>query len=291
MRVNTIPTLNHSHELARQGGRNLKKLSGSSLKVALADPEANAKFRWSPNRSAQMLSLPEQIAEAIGNAIITGNLEPGQRIQEQGIANQFEVSRGPVREALRILERDGMVQILPRRGAQVTYLSINEVNDIFAIRASLVRLAVRLIAERSDSSLITELRHRAEKLAELIRTSADPDQYLKESYYFNLAMAGGCGNERLQDMIYSLAHQTLRYSRLGLSTPERRLQSAKYHGRIVRALQKGDSQTAQETVEYLILASRDAAIKLLTQQRSEVPKAARSHQAHKRRQPKDRVSI
>jgi DNA-binding GntR family transcriptional regulator len=52
-----------------------------------------------------MLSLPEQIAEAIGNAIITGSLEPGQRIQEQGIANQFEVSRGPVREALLSVNR------------------------------------------------------------------------------------------------------------------------------------------------------------------------------------------
>jgi len=223
-----------------------------------------------------MLSLPEQIAEAIGTAIITGRLEPGQRIQEQGIANQFEVSRGPVREALRILERDGMVQILPRRGAQVTYLSINEVNDIFAIRASLVRLAVRLISEKSNTFQITELKQRAEKLAELIRINADPDQYLRESYYFNLAMASGCGNERLQDMIYSLAHQTLRYSRLGLSTPERRLQSAKYHGKIVRALQKGDSQTAQETVERLIYESRDTAVRLLREQRQERPKSGRS---------------
>ncbi|MBS0222896.1 MAG: GntR family transcriptional regulator [Proteobacteria bacterium] len=223
-----------------------------------------------------MLSLPEQIAEAIGNAIITGNLEPGQRIQEQGIASQFEVSRGPVREALRILERDGMVQILPRRGAQVTYLSIDEVNDIFAIRASLVRLAVRLIAEKPNASLIAELKLRAERLSEFTRSHADPDQYVKESYYFNLAMASGCGNERLQDMIYSLAHQTLRYTRLGLSTEERRLQSAKFHGKLIRALQKGDSLTAQETVEYMVLMSRDAAIKLLTEQRHEAPKVRTS---------------
>lgn len=267
--------LKPSPNRARQGARSLKKLSGSLLKLAFGDREVDTRFRWSPNRSAQMLSLPEQIAEAIGNAIITGKLEPGQRIQEQGIAGQFEVSRGPVREALRILERDGMVRILPRRGAQVTYLSIDEVNDIFAIRASLVRLAVRLIAEKPDAGLIAELKQRAEKLGELTRSHADPDQYVKESYYFNLAMAGGCGNERLQDMIYSLAHQTLRYTRLGLSTEERRLQSAKCHGKLVRALQKGDSQTAQETVEYMVLASRDAAIKLLTEQRQAAPKAGR----------------
>jgi DNA-binding GntR family transcriptional regulator len=254
----------------------LKKQSGSSVSLVLRDREIDTKFRWSPSRSTQTLSLPEQIAEVIGNAIITGDLEPGQRIQEQGIASQFEVSRGPVREALRILERDGMVQILPRRGAQVTYLSIDEVNDIFAIRASLVRLAVRLIAENADSRLIAELKQRAETLGELARSNADADQYTKESYYLNMAMAGGCGNKRLQDLIYSLAHQTLRYSRLGLSTQERRLRSAKYTNALVRALQKGDSQLAQEAVERLIHESRDAAVKLLIEQRDKAPGTRKS---------------
>ncbi len=257
----------------RQGARSLKKLSGQSLKPALSDREADTKFRWSPNRAAQMLSLPEQIAEAIGNAIITGVLEPGQRIQEQNIASEFEVSRGPVREALRILERDGMVQILPRRGAQVTYLSIDEVNDIFAIRASLIRLAVKLIADKADPDLIATLRQRSDTLNELARTSSDPDLYVQESYYLNLARAVGCGNRRLLDMIYSLAHQTLRYSRLGLSTQERRLRSAKNTSKLVRALQKGDSQLAQEAVERLILESRDAAVQLLIEQRRQTKPA------------------
>lgn len=250
--------------------------SGASARLELEDREIDVKFRWSPSRSAQTLSLPEQIAESIGNAIITGDLEPGQRIQEQGIAIQFEVSRGPVREALRILERDGMVQILPRRGAQVTHLSIDEVNDIFAIRASLVRLAVRLIAETPDRRLIAELKQRAETLTELARSSADANVYVKESYYLNMAMAGGCGNKRLRDLIYSLAHQTLRYSRLGLSTQERRLHSAKCTIALVRALQKGDSQLAQETVERLIHESRDAAVKLLMQQRDKSPKVRKN---------------
>ena len=226
-----------------------------------------------------MLSLPEQIAEAIGNAIVTGILEPGQRIQEQGIASEFEVSRGPVREALRILERDGMVQILPRRGAQVTYLSTDEVNDIFAIRASLVQLAVRLIAEKSDPALIGELKRRAETLTRLAESNADADQYVKESYYLNLTMAAGCGNKRLLDMIYSLAHQTLRYSRLGLSTPERRLRSARNTNKLVRALQKGDPQLAQEAVELLIHESRDAAVKLLSEQRQHQTAPRRSKSA------------
>jgi len=77
-----------------------------------------------PGSRAPMLSLPEQIAEQIGKDILAGRYEPGARIQEVEVANSFNGSRGPVREALRILERDGLIQITARRGAQVTALTI-----------------------------------------------------------------------------------------------------------------------------------------------------------------------
>jgi DNA-binding GntR family transcriptional regulator len=248
---------------------------GPSVRLTAEEGEPGTTFRWSPSRSAQTLSLPEQIAETIGNAIIKGDLEPGQRIQEQTIATQFDVSRGPVREALRILERDGMVRILPRRGAQVTQLSIDEVSDVFAIRASLVGLVARLIAENPDPELLARLRQRAERLNQLANSDSNADQYVQESYYMNMSMASGCGNSRLRDLIYSLAHQTVRYSRLGLSTKERRLQSAKLHSALVRALHKGDAPRAQETAEKLVLESRAMAIALLRQQQVETEKKPR----------------
>jgi DNA-binding GntR family transcriptional regulator len=92
-------------------------------------------------------SLPEQIASRLSERIVSGAYTPGQRIMEQNVAEEFEVSRGPVREALRLLEKDGLVMILPRRGAQVTNPSIEEVNEIFDIRAMLNGLRDRLIAE------------------------------------------------------------------------------------------------------------------------------------------------
>ena len=80
------------------------------------------------------LSLPEQIASQLAARITSAVYSPGQRIMEQAVAGEFAVSRGPVREALRLLEKDGLVRILPRRGAQVTNLSIAEVREIFDIR-------------------------------------------------------------------------------------------------------------------------------------------------------------
>jgi len=72
---------------------------------------------------ALTLSLPEQIASRLSERIVAGTYAPGQRVMEQALAAEFAVSRGPVREALRILERDGLVTILARRGALVTNLS------------------------------------------------------------------------------------------------------------------------------------------------------------------------
>lgn len=245
----------------------MSKRPSAPVRLAAENSEVETTFRWSPSRLARTLSLPEQIAETVGNAIIKGDLEPGHRIQEQDLAAQFDVSRGPVREALRILERDGMVRILPRRGAQVTQLDVGEVNDVFNIRASLLGLAARLIAERPDQTLINQLKRRAEKLTALAKTDADHDRYVSEVYYLNMTMAGGCGNTRLTDLIFSLAHQTLRYSRLGLSSRERRQQSAKNWNALVKSLQKGETQKAQEAAERLVQESRAMAVRLLGQPR------------------------
>ena len=84
-----------------------------------------------------MLTLPEQIAERIFERIASGEYAPGARIREATLAVQFDVSRAPVREALRILENDSVVRILPNRGAHVTQLSVKEVSDIFEIRRKL----------------------------------------------------------------------------------------------------------------------------------------------------------
>jgi DNA-binding GntR family transcriptional regulator len=221
-------------------------------------------FDWLPTTSARTLSLPEQIAEQVGNAIIKGLFEPGHRIQEQDLADRFAVSRGPVREALRILEKDGMVQILPRRGAQVTRLDVDEVNEIFEIRTSLFGLAARLFAKRPNEVALEQLRDGVDRLQYLVNNKVD--DYVSAVYRLNMAIAQSSGNKHLRNMMFSLAHQTLRYSRLGLSTPKRRQQSAKNWRRLCTALLQKDPIAAQQAAELLVTQSRDTAVRLLREQ-------------------------
>jgi DNA-binding GntR family transcriptional regulator len=223
------------------------------------DPAAG----WTPNPSAHTLSLPEQIAERIGNEIILGRYEPGARIQEQDVAASFQVSRGPVREALRILERDGLIQINARRGAQVTELTIAEVEAIFDPRIALNGLAARRAAERQDPIALARFKSAVERCQALAQTS-DLDAYLKASYTAHRTICEASGNPFLTRLVFLLAHQTLRYARLGLSTPKRRQQSARNWKMMLTAVMSGNGDQAQAAAERLAQDSRDTAVKLLS---------------------------
>ena len=210
------------------------------------------------------LSLPEQIAARLSERITAGVYAPGRRVMEQEVSDEFSVSRGPVREALRLLEREGLVTILPRRGAQVTQLSIAEVREIFDIRAALNGLRDRQIAESTGrGEVLLALEQGVERLSRLAPAPADADEYVETVFELNQLLNDSTPNRRLRAILASLAQQTLRYSRLGLSSPQRRQQSVGNWRRLVKAVREGDGLEAQRAAEQRVLDSRDAAIREL----------------------------
>jgi DNA-binding GntR family transcriptional regulator len=209
-------------------------------------------------------SLPEQIAAQLAARITSGAYAPGQRIMEQAVAGEFAVSRGPVREALRLLEKDGLVTILPRRGAQVTNLTISEVKEIFDIRAALNGLRDRDIAEDPRRlELLPLIEAEVKKLAAQARDPAHGDDYVETVFRLNRLLNSASRSARLRTILGALAQQTLRYSRLGLSSEQRRRQSVRHWQELVRSIREGDGESAQRTAERRVHDSRDAAIKIL----------------------------
>lgn len=222
---------------------------------------------------ALTMSLPEQIATRLSGRIVSGLYVPGQRIMEQALAAEFAVSRGPVREALRILERDGLVTILPRRGALVTNLSITELKEIFDIRAMLNGLRDRLIAEDPErGKILAALEAEVARLTRLARDAKRGDEYIEVVWGINRILTEACASTRLKHILDSLARQTLRYSQLGLATPERRRQSVQHWQQLVAAMRKGDGAAAERIARERVLDSRDGAIRAL----QEGPPAARA---------------
>jgi DNA-binding GntR family transcriptional regulator len=212
-------------------------------------------------------SLPEQIAARLSERIVSGTYTPGQRVMEQAVAEEFEVSRGPVREALRLLEKEGLVMILPRRGAQVTNPTIVEVHEIFDIRAMLNGLRDRLIAESPQrEQLVPVLEQEISRLAQTADAPGAGDEYIEIVLRLNRLLTQTAGNRRLQAILGSLAVQTVRYTRLGLSTPQRRQQSVQHWQRLLQAIRDGDGDAAERIARQRVIDSRDAAVEHLRAQ-------------------------
>lgn len=219
---------------------------------------------WPGGTSPLTQSLPEQIAARLSERIVSGAYTPGQRIMEQTVAIEFEVSRGPVREALRLLEKEGLVIILARRGAQVTNPTIAEVNEIFDIRAMLNGLRDRTIAESSRREQLLPALEQG--IARLVQTAATPgpgDEYIEIVLHLNRLLTQAAGNRRLQTILGSLAVQTIRYTRLGLSTPDRRSQSVQNWQRLLQAIRDGNGDEAERIARQRVIDSRNAAIEQL----------------------------
>jgi len=208
------------------------------------------------------LTLPEQIAESITLAILSGDYGPGDRILELQHAEQFQVSRGPIREALRILEKSGVVTILAQRGAHVTRLSAKEVNNLFEIRRELARLLVRGIAP-VEPSLLDRLAKIVAQIEQLALDSDALDAYTQATRQLSRLLNAACRNEKLTEIYDSLALQTARYTRLGLRAPKRRIESARGWRRLLNALKQNQVDAAGAALEQLIDSSRLAAVKAL----------------------------
>ncbi len=220
-------------------------------------------FRWFGANPPPTLSLPEQIAARLGDRIVTGAIAPGARIVEQEIADAFRASRGPVREALRILEREGLAQIHPRRGARASLLSRQDVRDLFEIRAHLYQAVARRLAEQPDPAVVRLLEGGVRDLRRLAELPDDTGRYAETVFRLSLGCARAAGNARLADMITSLALQTYRYSRLALRARARRRQSLLLWQESLDAIRRGDVAAATAVAGRRIMDARAEALRLL----------------------------
>ncbi|WP_166656361.1 GntR family transcriptional regulator [Paraburkholderia sp. BL10I2N1] len=236
-------------------------------------PSVAAELR--PRDSLRPQTIPDQLAERIYRLIASGEFKPGDRIREEDMSARFDVSRGPVREALRILEKDGVISMIPNRGAHVTRLAVKEVNDIFEIRKALHGLMVRKFIS-VDEALIAAMDRDVSELERLSEMPEKVTEYVRISARLSMSIAARSDNTKLAEMIRSLARQTMRYTQLGLADPTRRLESAKNWRRVANALKAGDFDEAGAASDQLIEDSRHEAVKQLeaTNAMSDKPKTA-----------------
>lgn len=213
------------------------------------------------NPVAPLQTLPEQIAERIYEAIVGGGWQPGDRIREEELAERYGVSRGPVREALRILERDSVVRVVPNRGAHVTPLSARELDEIFEIRRVLAGAMIRRLAE-AQPAVAARFGAQVKQLEALAR-QPDPQAYMAASADLALGLARAAGNGRLAEIMHSLARQSWRYTQLAFKDSHRRRESSGNWRAVFDALARGEGEVAGRAMEKLIDDARHSALRHL----------------------------
>ena len=116
----------------------------------------------------EYLPLRDVVFNTLRRAILRGELKPGERLMEIQLANKLGVSRTPIREAIRKLELEGLVLMIPRRGAEVAEITEKNLRDVLEVRCALEELAVQLACDRMDEEGLSRLKDAAEKFLEVL---------------------------------------------------------------------------------------------------------------------------
>ncbi|MBI4207020.1 MAG: GntR family transcriptional regulator [Betaproteobacteria bacterium] len=204
----------------------------------------------SPTLEVQRLAAPlrQQVLDGLRQAIIDGRLAPGARLTERELTEMMNVSRTVIREALRQLESEGLVAIIPHKGPVVRSLTLAEAKDLYHIRAVLEGLAARLFTENADDAQVKRLAQALEVVVKAYE-GGDAQQVLETKNRFYDVLFEGAGSETLSSMLGTLHARIWRWRALGLSHPQRSAQRSKESIRNLRAMlaaiRKRDAEAAE----------------------------------------------
>jgi DNA-binding GntR family transcriptional regulator len=202
------------------------------------------KPRLVPIRLDNYKPLRELVFESLREAIIEGRLKPNERLMEIQLAEEMGVSRTPVREALRKLELEGFVVMVPRKGAYVAGISMKDIVDVFEVRAALEALAAGLAAERITEEELDQLERYLVQIYELSEGD-NINAIVEGDTSFHDVMYRASRNQRLVQIITHLQEQIQRFRMTSLSQPGRTRVALEEHKKIVDAVAERNVELAQ----------------------------------------------
>jgi DNA-binding GntR family transcriptional regulator len=203
------------------------------------------------------MALYQEVAERLRQRIFSHELPPGTWVDEQALAEQYGISRTPLREALKVLASEGLVTLKPRRGCYVTEISERDLDEVFTIMSMLEGECARLSAARANKADLTRLQAVHAEL-EKAAAAADIDAYFEANQAFHHGLQELADNRWLQHVIEDL-RKVIKLSRHHSLFSEGRLeQSLAEHRAILDALLAGDATQAEALMRSHILSGRAA---------------------------------
>ena len=195
----------------------------------------------------QFLPLRDVVFNTLRQAILRGELKPGERLMEIQLANKLGVSRTPIREAIRKLELEGLVLMIPRRGAEVAEITEKSLRDVLEVRSALEELAVELACERITDEDVDKLREAAKEFEEVSK-SGDVTALAEADVRFHDIIYFATDNQRLIQLLYNLREQMYRYRVEYLKREEVHVTLFAEHDHIIECIVKRDKVAAKQAI-------------------------------------------
>jgi DNA-binding GntR family transcriptional regulator len=208
--------------------------------------------------------------ELIREAIVDGRLEPGQRLKEEELARELGISRTPIREALLMLQAEGLVDAVPNRGAMVRVHTPEDLDDLYQLRALLEGYAARRAAARISDEQVEELHASCERFDGL-----DPEtalrEVVRENMLFHSTILEIAGSTRLAGLVRRVIELPLVYKSYIWYSPDQQRISVHYHRQIVNALAARDAERAELIMKEHVFEARDLLVARLRKSPEDVP--------------------
>lgn len=213
----------------------------------------------------EYLPLRDVVFNTLRRAILKGELEPGERLMEIALANKLGVSRTPIREAIRKLELEGLVIMIPRKGAEVARITEKDLRDVLEVRTSLEKLAIELACDRITAEEIAELRETCQAFADSLG-SDELTTMAEKDVAFHDVIFRATKNARLIQILNNLREQMYRYRLEYLKDVGARPRLVEEHKEILDAVIRRDKESAVKLIEEHIYIQEVTVIKKIQEQ-------------------------
>jgi DNA-binding GntR family transcriptional regulator len=206
--------------------------------------------------------IRDRVVDALRDAIIAGRLKPGERIRERELVSLLGVSRSPLREAIRILETEGLITSLAYRGARVSELSATDLHDMLDVRIMLESFAARLFIERLDDGALQAMQEQVER-ARAPGYQVDLQANFDLGLEFHDLLVGACGNRKVVQLHENLKRHQTRYQHFAFARLGRDVRALDEHAEMVAALRARDLDAVEQKIRAHLLRFYDYLAPLL----------------------------
>ncbi len=210
----------------------------------------------------QYMPLRDLVFHTLRRAIMQGNLKPGERLMEIKLANRMGVSRTPIREAIRMLELEGLVVMIPRKGAQVAKITEKDLKDVLEVRMGLEQLAIKYAVQRISDEQVEALFLASRQFEKAVQDD-DLTEIAEADVHFHELLYEATGNARLVQLLNNLREQMYRYRIEYLKGQSIRDSLVKEHDIICEKLKARDMDGARAIMESHIERQEESILQSL----------------------------